>query len=109
MDCIFCRILKGEVKAEILAENDSFFCIKDINPKSRVHILIISKEHKSNFIDYFGSHDIADLVEIIKIIKDKFSLENGYKIVTNTGKDGGQSIDHFHVHILGGEPIEWTV
>lgn len=105
MSCIFCRIVKGEIPAEKIFENEKILAFKDINPMAKTHIIVIPKECHSNF------HDIQDdlltqIFEAIRIIiKEQGLIQEGYRLVNNTGKYAGQSIFHTHIHILGGEQL----
>ena len=106
---IFAKILKKEIPSNILLENDYFIAINDINPQAKIHILIISKNKHVNFIDFSEKNsnitensikEMAGFVDIINKIKTLKKLEDGFKIVINNGKKGGQEIAHFHTHIL---------
>ena len=106
---IFAKILRGEIPCDAVYEDEQVLFINDINPVAKVHILGIPKMEVSNFGDFILKAD----PEIVKyffsktydIIKEKKIEEKGFKIITNSGKDGGQEIPHFHIHILGGEKI----
>ncbi len=102
-DCIFCKIAKKENPADILMESDDVLVIKDIYPSAPVHYLAISKKHVASIKDV--SHDderlLGHLVDMAKQSAEKLGLA-GYKLVFNVGKDGGQIVDHVHLHILGG-------
>ena len=103
-DCIFCKIVKGEIPSTKVFENDNLIAFNDINPKARVHILIVPKEHIESIKHLEHGH--KDLVGEMfltaqKIAKDK-NLE-GYKLVINVGREGGQVVDHLHLHLLSGD------
>ena len=103
VDCIFCRITKKEIAADIVYENENLMAFKDINPSAPVHILVVPKEHIQSIAHLEGNHMdiIAELIYAAKTVAEQSGLK-GYKLVFNVGKEGGQVIDHLHLHILGG-------
>ncbi|HEY4521773.1 MAG TPA: HIT domain-containing protein [Candidatus Paceibacterota bacterium] len=105
IDCVFCKIAKKEVSADILQESDKAVIFKDIHPSAPVHYLVVPKKHILSVKDI--SHEdealIGHIVLMAKEAAEKLNL-SGYKLVFNVGRDGGQIIDHIHLHILGG----WT-
>ncbi|MCD6410377.1 histidine triad nucleotide-binding protein [bacterium] len=104
-ECIFCKIIRGEVSSEKILEDEDFIVIKDINPKADVHLLIIPKEHITSLRE-FNSEKADMLGKMLLVSKElakKFDqAKDGYKIAINVGKGGGQIIDHFHIHFLAG-------
>jgi len=109
-DCIFCKIINGEISTERVYEDENVVAFNDINPQSPVHILVIPKVHISslNDIDENSSHIIGQIHLAIKKIGIEKSLDHkGYRVVNNCGKDGGQTVDHLHYHILGGREMKW--
>jgi histidine triad (HIT) family protein len=108
MDCIFCKIIKGEIPSPRVYESDTLIVIKDINPKAPIHDLIIPKKHISSLNEVDKSYQM-DLGEIILAAKEVAKIEgikdNGYRIIANTGKDGGQLVPHIHFHLLGGKSL----
>ncbi|MCX6702931.1 MAG: histidine triad nucleotide-binding protein [Candidatus Wolfebacteria bacterium] len=103
--CIFCKIANKEIPSEFIFEDDKVFVIKDINPKAPIHYLIVSKEHIQSIIHLEDNHQeiISKMIFAAKSVAEKFGLK-GYKLVFNVGKEGGQVIDHLHLHLLGGWP-----
>lgn len=105
MDCIFCKIAKKELPADIIYENEDALVFKDINPKAPVHLLIIPKKHIDS-INHLKKEEailIGQLFLIAKEVAVKVGVnESGYKLIFNVGKGGGQVIDHLHLHLLGG-------
>lgn len=103
--CIFCKIANKEIPAEALYENERVLAFKDIRPSAPVHILIIPKEHVQSIAHLEGNHKeiISELIFTAKNIAAKAGLK-GYKLIFNVGREGGQVIDHLHLHLLGG----WT-
>ena len=104
-DCIFCKIAKKEIPSEIAMENDHIVAFKDIKPSAPVHYLVIPKEHIQSIAHLEENHKdvIAELMYSAKKLAVKLGLK-GYKLVFNVGKEGGQVVDHLHLHLLGG----WT-
>ena len=107
MDCIFCKIIKGEIKSEILYETDSFIIINDISHMANKHYLIIPKIHFAylNEIDNEKAKIISEIMLKMKDIEKALGLEEGYRLVINQGKIAGQTVKHLHMHILGGEKL----
>lgn len=102
-DCIFCSIAQKKVKSEIVFENDQVLIFKDIKPSAPVHYLIIPKEHIQSIAHLKENHNeiISKIIYGAKEFAEKIGLK-GYKLVFNVGKEGGQIIDHLHLHLLGG-------
>ncbi len=104
-DCLFCKIVKGEIPSEFLYEDDSFIVIKDINPAAPVHLLLIPKKHirSNNDLEQEDTKIIADLFMVAKKMARKQGVnESGYKLLFNVEKGGGQVIFHVHLHLIGG-------
>lgn len=103
MDCLFCKIAKKELKSEILYEDGQVMVFKDIRPSAPVHYLIIPKEHIQSIAHLQQNHNeiITKVIYTAKASAEKLGLK-GYKLVFNVGKEGGQIIDHLHLHLLGG-------
>lgn len=109
-DCIFCKIIKGEIPSEKVYEDDMVLSFKDISPCAPAHVLIIPKKHISNLneITEEDSKIIAYIYIVAKEIAKKLGIdETGYRIVTNCGEDGGQTVHHIHFHVLGGRSLQW--
>jgi histidine triad (HIT) family protein len=109
MSCLFCRIVAGEIPSTPIFEDELTYAFADINPKAPVHILIIPREHISSMIDTDKSkRDLLGhlLWAAAEIARNK-GLASGYRIVVNTGEDGGQTVDHLHLHLLGGRHMTW--
>jgi histidine triad (HIT) family protein len=104
MDCIFCKIVEGKIPCEKVFENDQILAFNDINPKALVHFLVIPKKHIES-VKSLTEKDkdlIAELVLTAKGIAEKNNLK-GYKLIMNVGKEGGQIVDHLHLHLLSGD------
>lgn len=108
--CIFCNIVEGKIPSEKVYEDDKVLCFKDINPAAPVHLILIPKEHieSVNAIENGDEGLIGHIFVVAKQIAEKFNIDkDGYRIVTNCGKDGGQSVPHIHFHLLGGRSLNW--
>ena len=109
-DCIFCKIANGEIPTDFLYEDDRVVAFKDLNPVAPVHILIIPKEHIASALCLDDKN--ADVVSHIFKVAGKLANElgfakDGFRIVNNCGRDGGQTVGHLHFHVLAGRNLEW--
>jgi histidine triad (HIT) family protein len=109
-DCIFCKIIHGEIPSKKIYEDDELFAFHDITPQSPVHFLLISKRHIRNIMET----EPNDMVLLGKLLYKAQELavtlgceENGARFVINCKKDGGQTVDHLHIHVLGGRYLDW--
>jgi histidine triad (HIT) family protein len=107
-NCIFCKIIAGEIPSEKVFESEEIVAFKDINPQAPVHILVIPKRHIDGADTLTGDNtELAGrLILTVARIAEQFHLDTGYRIVTNIGKDGGQTVRHLHFHLLGGEKLK---
>ncbi|HJU57895.1 MAG TPA: histidine triad nucleotide-binding protein [Actinomycetota bacterium] len=108
--CLFCRIVAGEVPAEIVHSSDTVIAFRDINPGAPSHLLLIPKEHVTDVRDLEDRHGgmLTDLFQAASHLAKAEGLdESGWRLVTNVGSDAGQSVLHLHVHLLGGRPLSW--
>ena len=107
MDCIFCSIIKGEIPSKKVYEDDACYAFLDINPQAKVHCLVVPKEHiaSADAICADNAVIVAAIFTVIPKIAAELGLANGYRVVTNIGEDGCQSVKHLHFHILGGEKL----
>ncbi|MDL2058707.1 histidine triad nucleotide-binding protein [Mesosutterella sp. AGMB02718] len=107
-DCLFCKIARGEIPSKKIYEDEELFAFYDINPHAPVHFLIIPKRHITSLAET-TSEDSALLGKMLSLAR-KLALDlgcrNGFRVVINTGRDGGQEVPHLHVHVLGG-PRPW--
>ncbi len=103
MDCIFCKIIAGEIPSSKVYEDDKVLAFNDINPAAPVHILVIPKKHIESAVALSDEDDalIAHIFKVIRQIAKEQGLENGFRLVSNVGADGGQTVKHLHFHILG--------
>ena len=103
--CIFCSIVKGDIPNKTILEDDDFLAFEDINPQSKVHILVIPKLHISSFDDVDSNMMAKMTLFIQKVVKKESILKYGYRLITNIGSNGCQEVKHLHFHILGGQKI----
>lgn len=107
-DCIFCKIISKEVPATIVMEADEWICIKDLNPRAPLHLLIIPKIHCKNLHFVEDENLLGKLMSGIKSVVKAQGLEDrGYRVVINTGNDGGQTVSHLHLHLLAKRSMGW--
>jgi histidine triad (HIT) family protein len=109
MDCIFCKIIAGTIPSKKVYEDDRAYAFADIDPKAPVHLLIIPKKHIPSLadIDADDSPLLGHLHAIAKKLAAEQNLSNGFRTVINTGPDGGQTVSHLHMHLLGGRHMHW--
>lgn len=109
MDCLFCKIAAGELPSTKIYETENVYAFADIDPQAPFHAVIIPKKHIkcSDEINAQNSGVIAEIFEVIAAISKQEKLTNGYRIVNNCGRDGGQTVGHLHFHMLAGRSLEW--
>jgi histidine triad (HIT) family protein len=107
-DCLFCRIVAGDIPATVVRETDTTLAFRDIDPKAAVHVLVVTKEH---FVDIatLAQADpglTGELMETAAVVAETEGLlADGFRLIFNTGSYGGQEVNHVHAHVLGGEPL----
>ena len=106
-NCLFCRIIRGEIPSSRVFENDRVFAFRDINPQAPFHVLVVPKKHVASIaeIDRLDNDEIAACLHAVKQIASEASLENGFRVISNCGPDACQSVPHLHFHILGGRQM----
>lgn len=106
-NCIFCKIANGTIPSTKLYEDENMVIIKDLNPQAPVHLLLIPKEHYANIIEMSDAEaqTLAKCVKKLSTLTNELGLENGFRLVSNKGEDGCQSVNHLHIHILGGKKL----
>ena len=106
-DCLFCKIIRGEIPSAKVYEDDKMLVFKDIEPKAKVHLLAVPKDHFKllSEMDEKRAELVKYMMEKIPQIAAENGCENGYRLVVNQGEDAGQSVFHLHIHILGGEKL----
>jgi len=110
MDCLFCKIVKKEIPAKIVHEDERALAFRDINPAAPTHVLVIPKAHVATINDVNAEHE-SDLGHLFAVAAEVARAEGiadkGYRTVMNCGADAGQSVFHLHLHVLGGRPLGW--
>ncbi|MBE9043124.1 histidine triad nucleotide-binding protein [Pleurocapsales cyanobacterium LEGE 10410] len=108
-DTIFGKIIRREIPADIVYEDDSALAFKDVNPQAPTHILVVPKQAIPRLSEAEGEDTelMGHLLMTVKKVAEQVNLSNGYRVVINNGADGGQTVDHLHLHILGDRPMKW--
>ena len=109
MDCLFCKIAAGEVPSKKAYEDDRVYAFYDIDPQAPVHILVIPKEHIQSVSQITPENQeiVGHIFTVIAKLAQELNLEDGYRVVSNVGQQGGQSVPHLHFHLLGGRNLGW--
>ena len=107
MDCLFCKIIAGEIPSTKVYEDDAVYAFRDINPMAPVHVLVVPKAHIccTNAVNESNRASVARIFEAIPKIAQSEGLVNGYRVITNCGEDACQTVKHLHFHILGGKKL----
>jgi histidine triad (HIT) family protein len=109
-DCLFCRISTGEIPADIVARSDRALAFRDIQPQAPVHVLVIPMDHHADVpsvVEADPSLASEMLALAAQVARQEGVAESGHRLVANTGLEGGQSVGHAHIHVLGGRPLGW--
>ncbi|MBS1814149.1 MAG: histidine triad nucleotide-binding protein [Acidobacteria bacterium] len=108
-ECIFCRIAAGEIPAQKLYEDEECLAFRDIEPVAPTHLLVIPIEHIQSQAHAMEEHEalLGHLMRVAAEVASKSGLTNGFRVVANTGQDGGQTVNHLHLHVLGGRQMHW--
>lgn len=108
--CLFCRIVAGEIPADVVYETDVVMAFRDVNPQAPTHVLVIPKAHVES-LEAVRDEDASVLGDVLRACRDvaraEGLAEGGYRTVANTGDDGGQTVHHLHLHVLGGRSMRW--
>lgn len=109
-DCIFCKIIAGEIPSTKVYEDDRCLAFKDLDPKAPIHILVVPKVHIQSVdaITPENSGEAAHILETIPGIMKALGVTTGYRVITNIGADAGQTVPHLHFHVLAGKEMGWT-
>ena len=110
-DCLFCKIINGEIPSKKLYEDEKILAFYDISPIAPVHFLVIPKQHIAS-VDHIDPHNSAIVAYIFQKLGELAKLagiENGYRVISNCGADAGQTVQHLHFHVLGGKEMNWQV
>ena len=107
MNCLFCKIIAGDIPSSKVYEDETVFAFRDIAPQAPTHILVVPKTHMESVNDVTAENSavVAHIFEVIPQIAKAENLENGYRVVSNCGADAGQTVHHLHFHILGGKQL----
>lgn len=109
-DCIFCKIANKEIDSEIVYENKNVVAFKDLNPKAKIHILIVPKKHYETILDLDEKEIMEDMLTAVKEIAKEYKIEeDGFRLINNCKEYGGQEVMHLHIHMLGGEKLTTTI
>jgi histidine triad (HIT) family protein len=109
-DCLFCKMISGEIKPDIVFEDDAVLAFRDINPQAPLHVLVIPKEHVSTLNDLDEDHrELVGRMYLAaqRIARDEGYADRGYRTVINCNEEAGQSVFHVHLHLLAGRPMGW--
>jgi histidine triad (HIT) family protein len=107
-DCLFCRIADGSIPVQLIAENAHAVAFRDIHPQAPVHVLIVPRRHVASMAQATDGAELGALVLLAaEVARAEGIAESGYRAVMNTGVDGGQSVGHLHLHLLGGRSLTW--
>lgn len=111
MDCIFCKIIQGEMKSDIIYQDDKVIAFNDISPKAPRHVLIIPRKHIATLNDLNDTDDtelVGHMIQTAKrLAKDLGIARRGYRVLMNCNSEGGQDVYHIHLHLLGGRTMHW--
>jgi histidine triad (HIT) family protein len=106
--CIFCRIVAGTIPATIVAATDTAIAFRDLHPQAPVHVLVIPRRHSASLAEATDSGELGDVLALAATVaREEGIAESGYRVVTNVGVDGGQTVPHLHLHVLGGRSMGW--
>ena len=107
-DCLFCKIAAGEIPASVVSQTDDYVAFRDLNPQAPIHLLAIPVRHVASLNEVKDGHLLAGLLAFARDVAREAGLANrGYRVVVNTNHDGGQTVNHLHLHVLGGREMKW--
>ena len=106
-DCIFCKVANGEIPAQVVRRGDGMLAFRDINPQAPTHMLVIPTHHVASLDDARDDGLLGRLLGFARDLAREAGLTRGYRVVVNTKPDGGQTVFHLHLHVLGGRPMQW--
>jgi histidine triad (HIT) family protein len=108
-DCLFCKIVKGEIPSTKVYEDENYYAFRDIPPAAPVHVLVVPKRHAADAAEGAAVPGLMEglMAAAVKIAAAEGLAAGGYRLVVNSGPDAGQSVGHLHLHILGGRPMAW--
>lgn len=108
-DCVFCKIVAGEIPSHTVYSDDDILAFHDINPAAPTHILVIPKQHLESLDAAREEHQalLGKMLLVVQRLARELKLSAGYRVVINTGKQGGQEVPHLHIHLIGGRDLQW--
>jgi histidine triad (HIT) family protein len=107
-DCVFCKIGAGQIPSRVVLQDEEVFAFEDLNPQAPVHVLVIPKRHIAAIKDVRDQALLGRLLDAANLAaQQKGIADSGYRVVANTGRDGGQTVSHLHFHVLGGRQMTW--
>lgn len=108
-ECLFCRIVAGEIPAALVAQNDQAIAFQDVNPQAPVHVLVIPRTHHSDVSEMVAADPLlaGQVLALAAEVAEQEGLADGYRLVFNTGAKAGQSVFHAHAHVMGGRDLTW--
>ena len=104
-DCLFCKIIAGEIPGNAVFENEKIYAFRDINPQAPVHVLVVPKKHMDNILQCDAETAAALTDAVQRIAAGEGVADSGFRLVSNCGRDGAQSVNHLHVHLMGGKQL----
>lgn len=108
MSCIFCAIAAGDIPATVVHETDRVVAFRDLSPVAPVHVLVIPRAHYDNVLQLAADEGItAEVLAVAAEVARSENLDDGFRLVFNTGPDGGQAVEHVHAHVIGGRTMQW--
>jgi histidine triad (HIT) family protein len=107
IDCLFCKIVTGTIPSKAYQDNDFCRVIADVNPQAPFHALVIPKVHMNDITECYDPHLLGRLFAQASLLAKEQGLSKGFRMVVNTGLDGGQTVDHLHIHVIGGRAMRW--
>lgn len=105
-DCLFCKIIQGEIPANKVFENDQVLAFEDISPQAPTHVLVIPKQHSANLLETSDLHTLGHVLEGIRQVAHQINAHD-FRTIINNGAEAGQSVFHLHAHLLSGRPFSW--
>jgi histidine triad (HIT) family protein len=107
-DCVFCKIGSGQIPSRMVLQDEEVFAFEDVNPQAPVHVLVIPKRHVATMNELQDLALLGRLFHVANLVAQKKGIAaSGYRVVSNTGRDGGQTVFHLHLHVLGGRQMTW--
>ncbi|HVB11411.1 MAG TPA: histidine triad nucleotide-binding protein [Bacillota bacterium] len=107
MDCVFCRIVNGDIPSRRVFEDGDIVAFHDVAPQAPTHVLVIPRRHVTSLAELDDPALAGRLLHVAAEVAKSLGLQGGYRVVVNTGPDGGQTVDHLHLHVLGGRSLTW--